>query len=404
MSRCILVLNAGSSSLKFALYPVAGQHALSRGVIDWAGESTHAELRLRGSIGEESSQAVSVRSMGDAVGLALSAVQERANREGGANLSEVVAIGHRVVHGGTVFVQSVVIDAAVRQGIANLSVLAPLHNPPALAAMCAAAVALPHLPQVAVFDTAYFSTLSPRAFLYPVPYEWYTDWGIRRFGFHGISHSYCALRAAEMLCRPLWELKLVICHLGNGCSASAVTNGKAVATTMGFTPLDGLMMGTRPGSLDPGILLSLQQKSGMTAESLQQALNYQSGLLGISGVSSDMRQVEAAALQGHERARLALEMYTDRVRATIGAMAVTLGGLDAVVFTAGVGENSTGIRAAVCQGLEFIGLQLDPDRNRSQRPDCDIATATSRSRILVIETREELTISQDVSRVLRLTA
>ncbi len=401
MSPSILVLNAGSSSLKFGIYPVGSDTPLCRGVVDWAGREGVAELHVSGPSCPETKITVSIDNHGDAVGVSLRACRAFALQEASLGF-QIVAVGHRVVHGGTSFRESFVIDQRVRDAIAKLASLAPLHNPPALAAMEAAAAALPDLPQVAMFDTAFFADFPPQAYLYPVPYEWFTDWGIRRFGFHGISHQYCSQRAAQMLGRPISELRLVVCHLGNGCSASAIAGGKANSTTMGFTPMDGLMMGTRPGSLDPGILLHIQQQHGVTAESLQQDLNHLSGLRGISGSSSDVRQLEAAVLAGNERARLALGMYTDRIRSMIGALTVTLGGLDALVFTAGVGEHSTGVRRDACQNLECLGLHLDPDLNSSARPDTDIATHNSPSRILVIECREDLLIAQETTRLLRL--
>jgi acetate kinase len=274
--------------------------------------------------------------------------------------------------------------------------LAPLHNPPALEALKLAEEALPGVPHVAVFDTAFFSRLPPVACIYPLPYEWYLQWGVRRFGFHGISHSYCADRASQMLGR---NPHLVICHLGNGCSASAVKDGKAIATTMGFTPMEGLMMGTRAGSVDPGLLLYLQRHRGLTVEQLDQALNMDSGLLGVSGVSSDYREVEAAARQGNGRARLALEMFADRVRSTIGALTATLGGIDALIFTAGIGEHSSSLRAAACAGLDCLGVRLDSDRNAACKADADIAAQDSHSRILVIHTREELLIAREALRL-----
>ena len=401
MSANILVINSGSSSLKFGLFAADSGDSLCRGIVDWAGETGRAELRLRGSTFAELTQPVAVRTHGEAVDVALRAMIETSFLNA-VPASQIKAVGHRVVHGGTSFRESVLVDEPVRTTIAELAALAPLHNPPALAAIAAAEAALPGVPQVAVFDTAFFTSLLPKAFLYPLPYEWFTDWGVRRFGFHGISHAYCAQRAAELLGRPFRDLRLVICHLGNGCSASAVSGGQAVATTMGFTPLDGLMMGTRPGSLDPGILLDVQQRQGLTAETLQHVLNHRSGLQGISGVSADVRQLEAAAQAGHERAGLALAMFADRVRASIGALAVSLGGVEALIFTAGVGENSAGVRAAICEGLECLGLHLDHDRNSSVRPDADIATHHSPSRILVIESREDLMIARETARLLKL--
>ena len=300
-----------------------------------------------------------------------------------------------MVHGGAEFSESVPIDDSVRQSIARWSALAPLHNLPALAAISAAEAALPHARQVAVFDTAFFARFPPRAHVYPLPYAWYSDWGVRRFGFHGISHQYCAGRAAEILGRDPAGLRTINCHLGGGCSAAAIHNNAAVAVTMGFTPLDGLMMATRPGALDPGILPHVARRHGLTADHLDAALNHHSGLLGISGVSSDFSEVERAARQGNSRARLAVEMFADRVRAAVGALAVGMGGVDVLAFTDRVGENSPSLRAMACQGLECLGLRLDPLRNEANRPDSEISPADAPGRVLVIHTREELMIARE---------
>jgi acetate kinase len=288
----------------------------------------------------------------------------------------------------------------IRSRIVALADSAPLHNPPSLETLAAAEAELPGVPQVAVFDTGFHTTLPPEARTYAVPASWTCDWGIRRFGFHGLSHAYCSRRAAAMLGRPVEELRLVICHLGHGCSASAVRGGRCVDTTMGFTPLEGLMMATRSGSVDPGVVLHVQQHHGLSAAQVETALNRESGLLGVSGISGDMRQVLAAAEGGHEQARLALAVYTWRVRQAVGALVVTLGGLDALVFTAGVGEHAGQVREAVCAGLECLGLELDRDANATRRPDADVAARASPGRILVIATREDVTMLQEVIRVL----
>jgi acetate kinase len=314
--------------------------------------------------------------------------------------TEIGAVGHRVVHGGETYRQSVRIDAAVQAEITRLAALAPLHNPPALAGIEAAQRALPQVPQVAVFDTAFHATLEPAAYLYPVPYAWYTDWGIRRFGFHGISHAYCAGRAATLLGRPLADLRLVTCHLGNGCSLAAIAGGRSVDTTMGFTPLDGLMMGTRSGSVDPGLLLYIEQQHGLSAKALDDVLNHQSGLLGISGISSDMRALESAAQEGQVRAGLALVMFAARVRAGIAAMAAALGGLDALVFTAGIGEHAVEMRAMICAPLGFMGVTLDPARNTADAIDTDIAPSDATVRVLVLHTQEDRMIARETARVL----
>lgn len=370
----ILVVNAGSSTVKLSLFGADPATAPVTELLDW-------------------NERPADRSNAPAVISA--AIRRLVSREH----AQIEAVGHRVVHGGTRFHDSVRLDEQVKSDLYALSELAPLHNPPALEAMAAAQSALPHAPHVAVFDTAYFAHLPPRAFLFPLPYEWYTRWGIRRFGFHGISHAYCSGRAVLLLGRAPPDLRLVICHLGNGCSATAVRGGQAVTTTMGYTPMDGLMMGTRCGSVDPGILLHVQRANGLTVEALDAALNRQSGLLGISGVSSDYRVVEAAAQAGNAQAGLALEMFADRVRSTIGALAVTLGGVDALVFTAGIGENAVGLRSAVCEGLGCLGLQLDATRNANARPDTDVATNDSPGRIFVVQTREDLLIARETRRI-----
>jgi acetate kinase len=303
-----------------------------------------------------------------------------------------------VVHGGE-FSTPVRITPAVRSRIAALAELAPLHNPPGLEALAAAESLLPEATHVAVFDTAFHATLPASAYTYPLPREWSHDWGIRRYGFHGLSHSYCAARAADMLGRSVGLLRIVVCHLGHGCSASAVLGGRSVDTTMGFTPLDGLMMATRSGSVDPGILTHVQLRHGLGPKEIEEALNRRSGLLGVSGVSADMREVLAAARAGNACARLAIDLYAHRVRQAIGALTVTLGGVDALVFTAGVGENCAEVRAEVCRGLECIGLELDPDENAHRRPDVDVARRGSPSRILVVATREDRAMLTEVVRV-----
>jgi acetate kinase len=368
----VLVLNAGSSTLKFTLF---------------SGRST--EPMADGTVEEPTLEA----DLKDAVSGVLDAIRNDLASD------PVVAVGHRVVHGGRVFTESVPIDDRVLEEIERLSDLAPLHNPPALAAIGAAQRAIPGVPHVAVFDTAFFADLPPDRHVYPLPYEWYAERGIRRFGFHGISHAYCAGRAAEFLGRSLIGFRAVTCHLGNGCSATATLGGKALATTMGFTPLEGLVMGSRAGSVDPGILLYTMERMGLSAGELDEILQRRSGLLGVSGVSSDFRAVQEAAKEGNRRARLALAIYANSVRSAIGALAVALGGVDALVFTAGVGENAASLREEICRGLACLGLRIDPERNRTLRPDADLAETGSSGRILVLHTREDLHIAREVLRV-----
>lgn len=392
----ILLLNAGSSSLKATLMDSADGAVVAHGLADWAGSATH--YRYENSRGEGRAEDVPWKGHAPAVHRFVHDLTHVAPAAlpTGAGLA---GVGHRVVHGGA-FTSSVRITPDIRSRITALADLAPLHNPPSLETLSAAEAALPGVPQVAVFDTGFHATLPAEAYTYPVPDSWTRDWGIRRYGFHGLSHAYCSRRAAEMLGRSDGDLRLVICHLGHGCSASAVRGGRCLDTTMGFTPLEGLMMATRSGSIDPGILLHVQHRHGLTAEAVETALNREAGLLGVSGLSGDMRQVLSAANAGHERAKLALAIYTRRVRQAIGAFAVTLGGIDALVFTAGVGEHASEVRESICSGLECLGLQLDPAANAACRPDADLARPGSPGRILVIAAREDVTMLREVSQVL----
>ncbi len=359
----VLVFNAGSSTIKFSLF---------------AGRSM--EL----SAGETLEDPPA-----DAVEKIVSSIRDVLAED------PVSAVGHRVVHGGGRFKESVRIDDRVLGEISGLSKLAPLHNPPAVDTIVAAQRAVPDVPHIAVFDTAYFSDLPPERHVYPLPYEWYEKHGIRRFGFHGISHAYCAGRAAEFLGRPSGGFRVVTCHLGNGCSATASLGAKAVATTMGFTPLEGLMMGTRAGSVDPGILFYAMERMGLSPRELEQTLLRGSGLLGVSGISSDFRTVREAAREGNMRARLALAIYAESVRTAVGGLAAALGGVDALVFTAGVGENAAELREEACRGLECLGLRLDPGRNRALRPDADLSGDGPGGRILALRTREDLHIARE---------
>jgi acetate kinase len=367
----ILVLNAGSSSLKLGLFDVTGEEQLAERQIGW-------------DLDEEANRPTALPEL-----LA------------GIDLTRVAAVGHRVVHGGSRFTAAVLIDGGVQVDIEALAVLAPLHNRPALDAIEQVTTLLPGIPQVAAFDTAFHVTLPPHAYLYPLPYEWYEQWNTRRFGFHGLSHAYCAGRAAELLGQPLATLKLVTCHLGSGCSLAAIDAGRSIATTMGFTPLDGLMMATRPGSVDPGLLTFLLRGGRMTLSTLEEALYHQSGLKGVSGSSGDMRVILAARAAGHTRATLAFDLYIARLRQEIGAMVATLGGLDALVFTAGVGEHASEVRAAACDRFAWIGLVLDDALNAAATPDTEIALPESRVRVLVLHTREELMVARETVRMLR---
>lgn len=395
----ILIINAGSSSVKFGLFGFDDLEPIARGLLDWAGAAHRATITLRPTRGEAVTAQRDVPDYRSGVVAALEMLSH-----GGLVRDDkpIRVVGHRLIHGGEEIRGPVRIDEAMKKTIARFAHLAPLHIPAGLEAIAATEAALPGVPLIGLFDTAFFADIPPAAYLYPVPYEWYEKWGIRRYGFHGTSHAYCTQRAAELLRRDLRELRLVICHLGQGGSATAVRNGVAITNTMGFTPLEGFMMGTRSGTVDPGILIHVLRERGLSVEQLDNVLHHQSGLLGISGVSSDFRQVETAAGAGHHRAQLALDVYAYRVRAMIGALAVTLGGLDALVFTGGIGENSTWLRAEVCKGLECLGVRLDPQRNLQCPPDSDIAASDSPGRILVIHTREDLMIARECRRMVAL--
>jgi acetate kinase len=298
------------------------------------------------------------------------------------------------VHGGPKYQEPVLLTPELKSGIAEASAFAPLHNRAELEGMEIIEKRLGAIPQVAVFDTGFHRRMPQAATVYPGPYQWFEN-GIHRYGFHGINHQYCAGRAAQLLRRELNSLKLVTCHLGNGCSLAAIREGHSIDTTMGFTPLEGLMMGTRSGSIDPGILTYLMRENQLQPQEIDDVLNKQSGLLGISGISGDMREILASAKQGRSRAKLAFDIYVHRVRAGIGAMVAVLGGIDALVFTSGVGENSAEVRAAACKGLSFLGLKLDEAGNEQGLPDQDIATPDSAARVLIIRAQEDWAIARE---------
>jgi acetate kinase len=397
----ILVFNAGSSSLKFGLFEETSSETVASGYIDWAnGNRDRATLRLRGPDGTQTCTEVAVPDDRAATWCAINSLRNL-KQTLPRPWSPIEVTGHRVVHCGADFSESVRIDDKVKNAIERWAKLAPLHNPPAMAAIAAAEDALPDAVHVAVFDTAFCAALSQRAYMFPIPHRWYENWGVRKFGFHGISHKYCTQRAADMLGRKLEDLRIVSCHLGGGCSAIAVQGGVPLATTMGFTPLDGLMMGTRPGSIDPGVIIYLEECCGMTAAEIHDTLNYESGLLGVSGVSPNIVEIEKAAANGNNWATLALEMFCDRVRSAIASLTVTMGGIDVLLFTDRVGEGSPNIRAMICQQLDCLGLRLDPRRNLELQPDADLSPADASARILAIRTKEEWMIAREAIHVLK---
>lgn len=393
----ILVLNSGSSSQKSCLYEIGDAlpddppACLWQAELEWQGDFADAEIRHGHDFSNKSHIKVSNRA--EATGHLLSTLWKGAARAL-ASPSEIDVVGHRVVHGGPHFEDPVFVTPEVKSAIAGVSAFSPLHNRAELEGMETIVQVLGAVPQVAVFDTGFHKDMPLSAAVYPGPYEWFTA-GIRRYGFHGINHKYCARRAAHLLHKDPDSLRLVSCHLGNGCSLAAIRGGKSIDTTMGFTPLEGLMMGTRSGSVDPGILTYLMRQNRLTGEQIDAILNQQSGLLGISGRSGDMREILTAIKHEDERAQLAFDIYVHRLQAGIGAMIAVLGGIDALIFTAGVGENSPDVRAATCSKLEYAGLVLDTKTNAQSPSDQDISTAASAGRILIIEAQEDWEIARD---------
>ena len=400
----ILVLNSGSSSQKACLYeigetlPDRPPACLWEGKIEWGGDT--ATIAVKNSKGIVQEEQLTVSSREQAIRHLLRTLLTGKTI---ASASEIDAVGHRVVHGGPHFEDPVVITPEVYSAIASASEFAPLHIRAELEGVKIVQNLRGTVPQVAVFDTGFHRQMPLSAAVYPGPYEWFES-GIRRYGFHGINHQYCAGRAAQLLGKGPKSLKLVSCHLGNGCSVTAVNEGRSLDTTMGFTPLDGLMMGTRSGSVDPGILTFLMRQGRLDGQEIDDVLNRKSGLLGISGLSSDMREILAGIQRGHERAKLAFDIYVHRLQAAIAGMAAVLGGIDALVFTAGVGENSPEVRAAACGTLEFLGVKLDRERNARPSLDADISGADSKVRVLVIRAEEDWAIAAEVWKLVRAAA
>ncbi|ACK71896.1 acetate kinase [Gloeothece citriformis PCC 7424] len=395
----ILVLNAGSSTQKSCLYDLTGDtlpqappKPIWKGDIDWTIATDHGLLEIKAN-GVEKKLNLSADDHLKGMSQMLDSLVQGETKVID-DLSEIEIVGHRVVHGGLNYTQATLITQEVKQTIADLIPLAPTHNPAHLEGIETVEKLLGNVPQLAVFDTAFHSTLPLEVAAYPLPYEW-LEKGLRRYGFHGISHQYCVHRAAELLGKPLNSLKLINCHLGNGCSLAAVKDGISINTTMGFTPLEGLMMGSRSGSIDPEIPIFLIRDHGFTPEDVITVLNKKSGLKGVSGVSSDLRAIQKAIQEGNEKAQLAFKMYIHRLRFYIGAMLASLGGLDALIFTAGVGENSSEVREQACEAFGFLGLKLDQAKNESRPVDEDIATPDSKVRVLVIHTEEDWAIAKE---------
>ena len=394
----VLVINAGSSSLKYQLIDMDSMTVMAKGLCERIGIDG-SNLQHKNLVKGITKKIESVMSNhADAIKLVLEALT---NEEYGVikSMDEIGAVGHRVVHGSEFFADSCVIDGKVMEALKMCIPVAPLHNPPNITGIEACEKNMPGVPQVAVFDTAFHQTMPAKAYMYALPYEYYEKYKIRKFGFHGTSHKFVSQEATKMLGKPLSELKIITCHLGNGSSVSAVDHGKCVDTSMGFTPLDGVVMGTRTGSMDPAVVTYLINNVGMSAKEVDTLMNKQSGVFGISGISSDFRDLSAAADEGNERAQLALDMFTYSVTKLIGAYAAAMGGVDAVVFTAGIGENDGGIRAKIVENLGFMGIKIDSELNKARGEAVDVTAAGATVKTLVIPTNEELMIALDTQRL-----
>ncbi|MGE6829131.1 acetate kinase [Priestia megaterium] len=390
----IMAINAGSSSLKFQLFEMPSETVLTKGLVERIGlDNAVFTISVNGEkqtdITEIPDHAVAVKILVEKL-LSQNIIQ---------SYDEITGVGHRVVHGGEKFADSVLITDETLAEIEALSDLAPLHNPANIVGIKAFQDILPNVPAVAVFDTAFHQTMPEKSFLYSLPYEYYEKYGVRKYGFHGTSHKYVSERAAELLGRPIEQLCLISCHLGNGASIAAIEGGKSIDTSMGFTPLAGVAMGTRSGNIDPALIPFIMEKTGKTADEVLNVLNKESGLLGVSGISSDLRDLIKASAEGNERAETALEVFASRIHKYIGSYAARMSGVDAIIFTAGIGENSDVVRARVLRGLEFMGVYWDPALNSVQGEEAFISYPHSPVKVMVIPTDEEVMIARDVTRL-----
>jgi acetate kinase len=395
----VLVVNCGSSSLKYQLIDMSDESVMAKGLVERIG--IEGSILTHESAGKD--KKVIEEPMKDhkkALELVLKAV---VNKEYGAiaSMDEIEAVGHRVVHAGEKFCDSVIINDDVIAALEECIELAPLHNPPNLIGIRACMELMPGIKMVGVFDTAFHQTMPPSSYIYALPYEYYEKYGVRKYGFHGTSHKYVAQRTASILGKNLDSLKIITCHLGNGASITAIENGKSVDTSMGFTPLEGLVMGTRCGDLDPAIVTFIMEKENLSINEMNNLLNKKSGVLGISGISSDFRDIESAAKKGNQRAQLALDKFNVRVKKYIAACAAVMGGVDAIVFTAGLGENSISARELICSDFEFMGVELDKEKNNVRGKETVISKDSSKVKVLVVPTNEELMIARDTVKLLK---
>ncbi|WP_455651205.1 acetate/propionate family kinase [Phascolarctobacterium faecium] len=395
----IFVVNCGSSSIKYQLLNMNGEQVLAKGLIERIGmEGSVLKHTPTGKYTVDISAEIPDHSVG--IQMALDALT---NEEYGVidSMDEIDAVGHRVVHGGERFTDSVLISDDVLNGIEACAEIAPLHNPPNLYGIKACMRLMYNTPQVAVFDTAFHQTMPKVAYLYGLPYEMYVKYGLRRYGFHGTSHKYVAQQAAEMMGEHMSDLRFITCHLGNGASIAAIKYGKSIDTSMGYTPLEGLVMGTRSGEIDPAIIPFLMEKENMNAQQIDDYLNRRRGILGISGLSSDFRDLESAANRGDERSQLAIDIFAYKVKKYIGGYVAAMGGVDAIIFTAGLGENSPFMRDKICNGLEYLGTRIDPELNKLRGKQMEISIKRARVKIFVIPTNEELVIARDTLNICR---
>ena len=389
----ILVINCGSSSLKYQLIDMQNEEVIAKGLAERIG--------IDGSVlkhqPKDSDKVTIERPMPTHREALQTLVDALTDKNYGVikDMGEITAVGHRVVHAGEKFAYSVVLNEDVMNALKECIDIAPLHNPPNIMGIEACRQIMPKVPMVGVFDTAFHQTMPKKAYIYAIPYEYYEKYKIRRYGFHGTSHKYVSERAAAMLGKPLEKLKIITCHLGNGASIAAVMNGKSVDTSMGFTPLEGLAMGTRSGNIDPAIIKFLAEKENISISKVDEILNKKSGVLGISGVSSDFRDIEEAAGSGNERARLSLDVYVHNVKKYIGAYAAVMNGVDAVVFTAGLGENSVSMRSNICKDMSYLGIELDEAKNNVRGKEADLSKDGSKVKVLLVPTNEELMIARD---------
>ena len=394
-----LVINCGSSSLKYQLIDMSTEESMVQGLVERIGiEGSILTQKVEGK--DKYIINTNIKDHKGAIKLVLEALVDSIH---GVikSMDEISAVGHRVVHGGEKYSDSVLIDDEVLKSIKDCIVLAPLHNPPNVIGIEACKELMPNTPMVAVFDTAFHQTMPKHAYIRPVPYELYEKYGVRKYGFHGTSHKYVSYKVAETMGKDIKNLKIITCHLGNGCSLAAVKNGKSVDTSMGFTPLAGVMMGTRSGSIDPSVISFLIEQHGYTIEQIDELLNKKSGILGISGVSSDFRDVLEAAESENERAKLALEIFYYKVRTQIAAYAGAMGGVDVIVFTAGIGENSSITRREILKGLEFFGFTINTEKNELRGKIQEISNEDSRVKVYVVPTNEELMIARDTAKLVK---